>query len=159
MFLCYLCVVGATSSWAWTSPTGAGSAERQNWIFIFQVGHIKLYDFNQISKKYVFFPQNVLISEISHYSISISGQAAWALFPPPFFEDLFRGAPQSSVTLRVVAHSLPAIAAPPVEWWSGGLTVAAGGLLEMTATRCLSQTNRTLKTMNVSFVMKRIFFS
>lgn len=66
----------------------------------------------------------------------IVGRAAWAHFPPPFFEDLFQGAPQSYGTLREEAHSHPAIAAIPVGWWSGGHTAAAGALLEMTVSRC-----------------------
>lgn len=66
----------------------------------------------------------------------ITGRAAWAHFHPPFFEDLFPGVPRNCDIPRVEAHSQPATEAHLVGWWSGGHTVAGGGLLEMTVTRC-----------------------
>lgn len=80
----------------------------------------------------------LLIQWILDFTI---GRAAWAHFPPPFFEDLFQGVPQNCDTPREVAHSPLATAAPLVEWWSGGHTVAGGGLLETIAARCQSYTN------------------
>lgn len=175
-------VIGAATCRAGTSPTGAGSTERQAWIFLFQVSRNVFFwrpanvahstwilrinippCWSWIHSSFLFTNTQILpmISKLickylftekhdfttsprkqqcrSFHAVPdmtlIVGRAAWAHFPPRFFEDLFRGAPRSCGTLRAVARSQQATAAPPVPWWSDGCTAAAGDLLEKTATR------------------------